>query len=128
VNSVLTAIGPLLTLKNAGTVLTAVGALACFYFVAAYQWETRGSWRKTAGGKHVMGFTAVLGAFFGLVFAARVWPSYPGRDWISLVVFAAAVWQVLWRNVLLYVAQHPQRQSRRDSHEARATAAETADK
>lgn len=99
-------------LRAAGTVLATVGFLACLYFVAAYQWFTQGDWRRNAGGRHLMEFTANLGLLFGLIVLARFWPGYPGRDLLTLAVFATLVGQVVWRIVLLHRAQHADRTGR----------------
>ncbi|MFI1197682.1 hypothetical protein ACH4T9_31100 [Micromonospora sp. NPDC020750] len=97
-------------MREAGTVLAAVGCLACLYFVAAYQRFTAGDWRRNAGGRHLMEFTGTLGVLLGLIVLARFWPDYPGRDLLTLVVFAALVGQVVWRIVLLHRAQDHDRE------------------
>lgn len=96
-------------MRDAGTVLAAVGAAACAYFVLVYQVTTGGDWRHTAAGRHLMQFTACLGLLMVLVVAARLWPTYPGRDVVTLAAFAWLVGQVIWRSVLLHRAQHDDR-------------------
>lgn len=92
-------------MRYAGTVLAALGFLACLYFVVAYQWLTGGDWWHSPAGRHLMEFTATLGAVFALIAAARFWPTYPGRDLLATLVFGALVGQVVWRIVLLHRAQ-----------------------
>ncbi|WFE45292.1 hypothetical protein [Verrucosispora sp. WMMD1129] len=92
-------------MRHASTVLAMVGFVACLYFVAAYQWLTGGDWRHNPAGRHLMEFTGTLGVLLGLIVAARLWPDYPGRDTITLVVFGLLVAQVVWRSVLLHRAQ-----------------------
>ncbi|KXK63341.1 hypothetical protein AWW66_03240 [Micromonospora rosaria] len=94
-------------IRDAGTVLAAIGALACAYFVLTYQVTTGGDWRRSAAGRHLMQFTACLGILMGLIVAARLWPDYPGRDQVTLMTFGWLVGQVIWRSVLLHRAQHP---------------------
>lgn len=94
-------------MRHIGTALAVVGGLASVYFVVAYQVTTGGDWRHSAAGRHLMQFTANLGVLFALIVAARLWPGYPGRDAVSLLVFGALVAQVVQRCVLLHRAQHP---------------------
>lgn len=89
----------------AGTVLSVLGAVGCWYFVVAYWALTRGDWHRTAAGRHVMQFTANLGVLFSLIVLARLWPDYIGRPVITLVAFAALVAQLMWRIVLMHRAQ-----------------------
>ncbi|MFG1776602.1 hypothetical protein ACGFIG_09255 [Micromonospora sp. NPDC049048] len=97
-------------MRMAGTVLAGVGALACLYFVVAYQVTTAGDWWRSPAGRHLMQFTATLGLLFALILTARLWPDYPGRDEITLLAFAWLVGQVVWRSVLLHRAQHDDRE------------------
>ncbi|MCX5066890.1 hypothetical protein OOJ91_13645 [Micromonospora lupini] len=93
-------------MRDLTTVLAAVGAGACWYFVVVFWWTTGGDWRHNAGGRHVMLFTADLGLLMTLIVVARIWPGYPGRDVVVLVAFALLVVQIVWRCVLLHRAQH----------------------
>lgn len=93
-------------MKDAATVLTVIGLAACLYFVAAYHWTTGGDWRHGPGGRHLMGFTATMGLLLGLIVAARLWPTYPGRPIVTLVVYGALVGHLVYRCVLLHRAQH----------------------
>lgn len=93
-------------MRNISTVLAAVGAVGCWYFVAAYWVTTRGDWWLTPAGRHVMQFTANLGLLLTLSVAARIWPGYPGREVVVMVAFAALVVQIWHRVVLMHRAQH----------------------
>ena len=95
------------------TVLAVAGAGGCWYFVGAYHWLTGGDWRRTAAGRHLMAFTATLGALLTWIIVARVWPDWPARRVVSLLLFAALVGQVVWRCVLLHRAQHEREPARR---------------
>ncbi|SCL31884.1 hypothetical protein GA0070616_4350 [Micromonospora nigra] len=97
-------------IRHVGTALAVLGLAACLYFVAAYQWLTGGDWRHNPGGRHLMEFTGTLGVLLGLIVAARLWPDYPGRDQVTLLVFGLLVGQVVWRSVLLHRAQHDDRE------------------
>ena len=91
------------------TVLAVLGAAGCWYFVAAYHWLTGGDWRRTAAGRHLMAFTATLGALLSWIVVVRVWPDLPGRRLVSLGLFAALVVLIYHRAVLLHRAQHGRR-------------------
>lgn len=93
-------------MRTVTTALSVLGASGCWYFVVAYWWTTRGDWAHNPAGRHVMQFTANLGLLLSLAVAARIWPDYPGRQTITLIVFAALVAQIYWRIVLLHRAQH----------------------
>jgi hypothetical protein len=93
-------------MRHIGTVLAAIGGVGCWYFVVSYWALTRGDFRLTPEGRHIMQFTANLGVLFSLIVAARIWPDYPGRDAVTLVAFALLVGQIWWRIVLMHRAQH----------------------
>lgn len=88
------------------TAIAVTGAVACWYFVIAYWWTTRGDWARNSGGRHVMLFTADLGVLMTLIALARIWPTYPGRDVIVMIAFGGLVVQVVYRCVLLHRVQH----------------------
>jgi hypothetical protein len=92
-------------MTNVATGLTVVGALACWYFVAAYHLTTGGDWRRNPLGRHLMAYTANMGALFLLIVAARLWPTYPGRTEVTVVFYTLLVAQIIWRCVLLHRAQ-----------------------
>lgn len=103
-------------MRNAATVLTVIGALGCWYFCIVYHLKTGGTWRlgdwaHNTGGRHLMQMSGCLGVLLTLIVAARVWPTFPGRVVITLVVFAYLVVQILWRCVLLHRAQHPRQRT-----------------
>lgn len=93
-------------MRIATTALAAVGFAGCMYFVAAYWAMTRGAWRQSPVGRHLMAFTFNLGVLLGLVVAARVWGDYPMRVYLSALFFGAFVIQIVYRCVLLHRAQH----------------------
>lgn len=90
---------------NAAVVATALGALV---FVVLYAWTTRGAWRTTPMGKHVMTFTAVIFAVSSLAVASIVWGTdWPYRNVIRTVAWSAVAFCLWWRVLLLYRVQHP---------------------
>lgn len=92
-------------MREAGNILSALGALACWYFVAVYWWKTRGDWRHSWAGRHVMLLSANFAVLLTLIVMARLWPTYPGRSLVTIVVYAALVTQLVWQCVLLHRAQ-----------------------
>lgn len=98
-------------MKELTTALAAVGAAGCWYFVFAYWLTTAGDWRHNPGGRHVMLFTADLGLLLTVIVAARIWPNYPGRSTVTLVLFGLLVVQIVWRCVLLHRAQRHAREN-----------------
>ena len=93
-------------MRDAATALTALGAAACWYFVAAYWWLSRGACWKTAAGRHMQLLTGSLGALLTFIFTARVWPTFPGRPVVTIALYGLVVVQLVWRCVLLHRAQH----------------------
>jgi hypothetical protein len=92
-------------MKEITTVLSVLGAAGCWYFVVAYHVTTGGDWRHNPFGQHLMAYTANMGLLLTLIVTARIWPNYPGRQVVTLVLFACLVLQVWWRCVLLHRAQ-----------------------
>lgn len=101
-------------MRDISTALTLVGAIAAWYFVIAYWAFTRGDWRRTPSGWHIMLLTTDVAALLTLILAARLWPTYPGRPVITLVFYAALVGQLIYQCVLLHrVQRQPSARRRR---------------
>ncbi len=89
---------------NAAVLLTALGALV---FVCSYGWTTRGAWRTTIMGKHVMTFMSAILLVSCLAVAGIVW----GTDWPHRNAIRTGAWGLIaaciwWRVALLYRVQH----------------------
>lgn len=62
------------------------------------------NWRKTPAGRSLMYFVISLDAWAIQSFLSRMDPTYPGREWVRLIVYigiALTVWRlvaVLWRS------------------------------
>jgi hypothetical protein len=97
---------------DAAVILTALGALV---FVASYAWTTRGAWRDSIMGWHVMTFMVAILAVSALAVVAIIW----GTDWPHRNTIRTAAWGVIaaciwWRVILLYRVQHrPAKHERR---------------
>jgi hypothetical protein len=101
----------------ATTGLAGVCAASCWYFVVAFHVLTGGDWRHNPGGRHLMAFTANLGALCTLVVVNRSLGPYPAQRYISLGMFAGLVVQVLWRCVLLHRTQRAESASLRRGYD-----------
>lgn len=87
------------------TTATAAGALGAWYFVVAYWVLTRGTWRRTGVGNHLMGFTGNLAMLLTLILVNRVLGLYPGRRAITAALFLTFVVQIFVQCVLLHMEQ-----------------------
>lgn len=89
---------------DAAVIATALGALV---FVCSYAWTTRGAWRHTPMGRHVMTFMVSILAVSVMAVAAVIW----GTDWPHRTVIRTAAWGLIagciwWRVVILFRVQH----------------------
>lgn len=89
--------------------VTTVGVVAAWYFVAYYWTATKGTWKKSAMGRHLMGLTASIGVVLTNTLIIMAWPGYPGRPWVGLVAYTASVAFLVQRCVLLNRANHGER-------------------
>lgn len=105
-------------LRNAGTFWAFVAAVAATVFVVAYgllaNWRRNPDGTRNNAGQHLMTFTVVIGAVMWLVVAARFglipmeWSPY-----LIYVIYLAVAFLLVWRLVLLVVAQSRARRKRR---------------
>lgn len=89
---------------NAAIVATALGALV---FVTLYAWITRGGWRTSIMGKHVMTFMIVILLVSALAVAAIIW----GTDWPYRELIRGTAWSLIagciwWQVFILIRVQH----------------------
>lgn len=89
---------------DAAIIVTALGALV---FVCSYAWTTRGAWRASVMGRHVMTFMAAILVVCLLAVAGIVW----GTDWPFRNAIRTGAWALIggciwWRVALLYRVQH----------------------
>lgn len=89
---------------DAAIIATALGALV---FVISYAWVTRGGWKDSTMGRHVMTFMAAILIVCTLAVIGVVW----GTDWPNRNIIRTAAWALIgaciwWRVALLYRVQH----------------------
>jgi hypothetical protein len=72
----------------------AVAFIGLLVWVITYATWTRGDWRRTREGRHMMAFRTSLVLFMALGVTDNIWSHYPGRDVLRCIVvplFAASV-------------------------------------
>lgn len=81
--------------------LTAIAATVPAVLIPiAYQVLTRGAWRKTLMGRHIMCFSAMLAALLLHATVVALWSHYPGREVVRWLLYGWLVF-VLWRRLYL---------------------------
>jgi len=88
---------------NTLLVLVTVGAL---FFPLYYQISTRGEWRRSPMGRHVMGYTSAA-ALLGISGIFRVFlPDLPGQEYVRIFALTLAVIFIWQRNYIIIRAQN----------------------
>jgi hypothetical protein len=83
--------------------------------VLTYHFMTKGRWRRTPEGRHVMVFGLCFVWVTGLILANVVFHNYPGRAVVGLVSYASFILVGFQR---LFMIVHAQRARRRELAEA----------
>lgn len=91
----------------------AIAFLGLAAWVVLYAIWTRGDWRLTREGRHLMAFRASLVLFMGMAVVNNIWPAYPGRDEVRLSVVTLFACSVLDGLRVLWLAQGDRRQRAR---------------
>src|ERR1700745_2166603 len=96
-----------------------IGAFAIAFFgllawVVLYAVSTRGDWRLTREGRHLMAFRASLVVFMGMGVANNIWPVYPGRDAVRISIVTLFACSVLDGLRVLRIAQTGRRERAAD--------------
>lgn len=94
----------------AALVVTYGSTAVCWAFVVAYQLLTRGGWRRSSLGVHLMAIAFVDATIFTMLTAAHLWPwlaLQPWFRWTYVVVVAGIAGVTAWRLVILWRANHP---------------------
>ncbi|MGH9247993.1 MAG: putative phage holin [Acidimicrobiales bacterium] len=82
-------------IENALMLLAWAPAVA---FPLMYYWT---GWRNSPMGRHIMVYTVVVAAILTETTARALFGSYPGRDWVVLVLILGLVVVLWWRVYLL---------------------------
>jgi hypothetical protein len=89
--------------SNAAVMATFLG---CLVFVIAYAWSTRGRWRTTIMGKHIMIFMVVILTVTSLAVMSIIFGTvWPHRDLIRTLAWGSIATVIWWRVLLLFRAQ-----------------------
>jgi hypothetical protein len=97
-----------------GSILAVVTTLMSLEWNIAYHRQTKGAWRRSGMGRHMMAFAAALSAVFLLASARFITVDVLGHtdpgwfQWLRLVVFTSIPIVIGWRRVLLARAQGSQ--------------------
>jgi len=75
-----------------------VGWFSVWAFVGLYGWLR--PWYQSELGRHVIAFSASVGLFFTLYLILAIWPEFPGRSIIRLVLLVLLVSVCVWRLVI----------------------------
>src|SRR2546423_726766 len=71
------------------------GATGSWFFIYRYMRTYR--WWSTALGRHMIAFSAIVGAWFTYIPIVLIWPQIPGRNAIGTVLIVVLVLTVWWR-------------------------------
>lgn len=88
-------------------------------FVVYYTVSSRGEWRRSAEGRHMVLFSASLVAFGVMGIVHNLVEAYPGRDVVRVAVVGSAALGGLHRAVLVVRAQRENRRRREAERRAR---------
>lgn len=80
-------------------ILLGLGVVAVAWFLGRYM--TKLPWAQTEEGRHLVAFSASVGAFFVLYLLLAVWPTLPGRSVIRFTLLTALIVNCWWRVWLL---------------------------
>jgi hypothetical protein len=88
--------------KTMATILVAIGAALAWAFVILY-W--RYDWRATNEGRHIMGFTLMVGIILTLAVEVRIFGPYPGLQIVAMLLYGWLVY-LLASRVRLLIRAH----------------------
>ena len=89
-------------MRALGTALMLVAAAALMLFPPCYHLTTRGAWRRSAMGVHLMSFMGVLGLVMCFAVANVVFDLPSWVRPLTWLLIAVVSW---WRLILLFVVQ-----------------------
>ena len=86
-----------------GNALLAVAAVALIVFPFCYHLTTRGHWRDSVMGWHLMSFMGALGIVMTFAILNFAFELY---DWVRPLAWLLVAGVAWWRLILLFVVQH----------------------
>ena len=90
-------------MRSVGNVFLYLAAVALILFPPCYHFSTRGAWRRSAMGVHLMSFMGVLGLVMCFAMANALFGPLP--TWVRPLVWALIAVVAWWRLILLFVVQ-----------------------
>jgi len=87
------------------SLVTSIGFVGCLAFVVSYWWQTRGAWWKEEAGRFMMAVYVNLAILFLLVMVNQQFEDWPGRRWVTFILFLTYVLETWWPLRLLTKAQ-----------------------
>ncbi len=83
-----------MSLNDVATVLIACAALPSLLFPPYYQWKSRGAWRHSDMGRHLMTMAVVIALFLSLALTVRLFGRYPGFEYVAVALYGTLAWQM----------------------------------
>lgn len=105
-------------MELAENIIIFASAIIAVEWVFAYHWKSRGDWRVTNMGRHLMVFMASLAAILSMIAVETLIEDVlsggmPGWwEWLELVVITSLPFVLAWRRVVLYQAQRTRKNHR----------------
>lgn len=90
-----------------------VALLGLIVFVVGYVGSSHGQWARSPEGRHLVNFRSSLAVFMTMAIANNLWPNYPGRDVLRVLVIGWFAGAVLQGTALMLRAQAERRQAAR---------------
>ena len=88
--------------------VTCTGALGSVWFIVAYQFKTSGKWLGEEAGRFLMADRLVLSSLFLLILANQIFDHWPGREFVTILLYMVYCLFAWWPLRLLYKAEEQQ--------------------
>jgi hypothetical protein len=85
-------------------ILTAIGFYNCCRFAWVYQLRSRGKWRVSPHGRYMMATSIVVGSLLGLILSNKLFPEWPGRQFVALALYFCYLAFTGWLNRILDIS------------------------
>lgn len=83
-----------MSLYDVSTALIACAALPSLAFPPYYWWKSRGAWRHSDMGRHLMTMAVVIALFLSLALTVRLFGRYPGFEQVAILLYGTLAWQM----------------------------------